>query len=104
MMQNVTNVVNNVIQGPPQPIMVFPGVTWPPLNKPCEIDEACGAVAYQYCNDKSCGLWKGCGKAMCMAHCKIEQGSSSETRVNGEVVSESQTMGTYHCVGTPCED
>lgn len=90
--QNVTNVVNNVVQGAAQPIMVFPGVFWPSLGKPCEINN-CGAPAYNVCNTNMCG-WTGCGKAMCMAHCKIEV----QNRKNG-----GQHMTGYHCVGTPCE-
>ena len=32
---------NNIVNGVAQPIMVFPGVTWKPLGKPCEVNEDC---------------------------------------------------------------
>jgi hypothetical protein len=57
----------------PQPILVHPGVTWPPLGKQCEINN-CGNPAYKTCDQKDGCTWKGCGKAICMDHCEIEVG------------------------------
>ena len=52
-------------------MIVFPGMTWSPIDKPCEIAN-CGSTAYKLCDlPKSYG-WKGCGKAMCLSHSKVE--------------------------------
>ena len=92
-MQNTTNVVNNVIVEAPPSVMVFPGVMWSPIGKPCEINN-CGSPAYKLCDSPATCGWVPCGKAMCLAHSKVEVRS----RKHGGTV-----MDGYHCVGTPCE-
>jgi hypothetical protein len=74
---NNTTVVNNVGGGDTgaKPAVVGRGIFWPALGngQVCEVD-GCGGVAYQVCNwtQKCCDLsFSGCGKKMCMAHCKV---------------------------------
>jgi hypothetical protein len=71
---NVTNttVVNNVIGAP---AVVGRGILWPALGngQVCEVYN-CGGIAYQVCNF-TCKFgdisFTGCGRKMCMAHCKV---------------------------------